>query len=168
MLGPVELPEDAELLEAVELVEAGEGDTIDGVVVLEDVVAVEGAVGDELVAAVGFGLSLGTPLANGLRAIRASSTLAGTVELSGVAVWRPTEVVVDAVDAAGGTGTVGAPPADALLSSSIGTAMRPTTSSATTIQSLRSIRSLRSELILDLRSSCSSCSSEPTAGRSMR
>ena len=78
VLGPVELPEDAELLEAVELVEAGEGDTIDGVVVLEDVVAVEGAVGDELVAAVGFGLSLGTPLANGLRAIRASSTLAGT------------------------------------------------------------------------------------------
>src|ERR1700729_2934505 len=107
-LDPVELPEDTGVLGDGELVEAGAGDTIAGAAGGEDVVAV---VDDELVAVDGLELSLGTPLANGLRAIRARRTLAGTVVVSGVADLPPAEVVVDALEAAGGTGTGGAPPA---------------------------------------------------------
>jgi hypothetical protein len=168
VLDPVDASVEDELV--VEAGVLGAGDTIEGVVaVVAAVLALDAELDDEALAGLaGFVLSFGTPLANGLRAIRARRTFAGTVELSGTVVLSPADVEVEAVDAAGGTGTVGAPPAGVLLSSSTGTAMSPTTSRATTIQSLRSTRSLRSELILDLRSSCRSRSSAPTTDREMR
>src|SRR6185437_1687700 len=104
----------------------------------EVVVVVDEPADEELDELAGLVLSFGTPLAKGLRAIRASKTLAGTFELSGVADWPSPDVVVEPADAAGGTGTVAAPPAGAVLSSNTGTAATPTISSATTIQSLRS------------------------------
>jgi hypothetical protein len=109
---------------------------------------------DELVLA-GFELSCGTPAAKGLRAIRASSTLAGTSLgcLAGVVdVWLVV-AAVEVVAAAGGAGRTGALVAEALLSRNTGTAITATTSAATTIHSLRSSRSRRSELILGLRRS---------------
>lgn len=133
---------------------AGEGVTIDGVVEVVDVVVagedvLELADAAGLVEA-GLDLSFGTPLANGSRAILASTTLTGSVEavVVVVVVW------VLAGVAAGGAGTVGVVLADAPLSRNTGTATMATSSAATAIHSLRSTRSRRSELILILRSSC--------------
>jgi hypothetical protein len=171
LLDPVEPVDD--VLEDEEPVPAGEGDTIEtGVVELADdgavdvdaeAVLLEDVDDDPLddVAAVGFELSLGTPLANGSRAIRASTTLAGSLDGAGVVdVWLVVVAVAD-----GGAGGSVVPPAGALLSSSIGTAAMPTTSSATTIHSLRSIRSRRSELIPGLRSRCRTWSCRRVADR---
>jgi hypothetical protein len=97
----------------------------------------------------GLELNLGTPLANGSRAIRARTTFTGSADEGVVAVvWAPVAV------AGGGTGTVGVALADARLSRNTGAATTATTKTATTIHSLRSTRSRRSELILVLRSSC--------------
>lgn len=129
----------------------GEGETIDGVVVLEDVVVVvpDEPADDALAEGAGLLLSFGTPLAKGSRAIRASTTLAGSVDdvVDVVDVSAPAAVAV----AAGGAGTVGVALADACLSKKTGTAATATTRIATTIQSLRSTRSRRSELIPVLR-----------------
>jgi len=104
----------------------------------------------------GVELSFGTSAANGLRAILASSTLAGALDGRWVVeVWLVVdvglEVVVEAVFAAGGAGSGGALVADALLSRSTGTATTAAISAATRIHSLRSSRSRRSELIPGLR-----------------
>lgn len=128
---------------------AGDGDTIDaGAVVLDEDEAVDdedvlaSADDDGRVDEVGLELSLCTPLANGSRAIRASSTLTGTLAgACAVVVW------LDAGLAAGGAGGNAVPPAVDPLRSSTGTATRATTRSATTGQSLRSRRSRRSALI---------------------
>jgi hypothetical protein len=68
----------------VELPPAGVGDTMATVEVGDEVVAVvelvEDDVLDEDVEGDGVELSFGTPLANGLRAIRANTTLAGSFE----------------------------------------------------------------------------------------
>lgn len=149
---PVDPAED--VLEDGDPPAAGEGVTIDGVVAVVDVVEVGE---DELELAdvadfedEGLELSFGTPLANGSRAILASTTLTGSVEavVSVDVVWALAGV------AAGGAGTVGVVLADAPLSRNTGTAATATSSAATTIHSLRSTRSRRSELILVLRSSC--------------
>jgi hypothetical protein len=149
---PVEPVDDAREGEEAEM--AGEGDTIEtGAVELDDADAVVLVADDdplEDVAGAGLGLSLCTPLANGLRAMRASTTFTGSAE-GVVAV-----VVACAVGAvaAGGAGTVGVVLADAPFSRNTGAPTRATTRIATTIHSLRSTRSRRSELILVLRSSC--------------
>lgn len=172
LLDPVEPVDD--VLEDEEPVLAGAGDTIEtGAVELEDDAVVdvdpEAAVlleddDDEPLddaAGAGFELSLGTPLANGSRAIRASTTLAGSFDGAGVVdVWLGMVAVAD-----GGAGGNVVPPAGVLLSSSIGTAAMASTSRATTIQSLRSIRSRRSELIPGLRSRCRTCSCRRVADR---
>jgi hypothetical protein len=136
---------------------AGAGDTIETVEepddaalpVDEEVEAPEEA----LVAAVvepGLALSFGTLAANGSRAIRARTTFAGALDGGLVVdVWLVVALVT--VSAAGGAGKVGAPPADALLSRSTGTAITAASRTATMIQSLRSSKSRRSELITGLR-----------------
>ena len=140
---------------------AGEGDTIEtGAVELDDdgvvdvdadaVVLVEEDEPLEDVADAGLELSFGTPLANGSRAMRASTTFTGSAE----AVVAVVVVCVLIAVAAGGAGTVGVVLADAPLSRNTGAPTTATTRIATTIQSLRSTRSRRSELILVLRSSC--------------
>jgi hypothetical protein len=155
---PVEAGDDA--LEDDEPVVAGEGDTIEtGAVELDDgvvdvdadaVVLVEDDDPLEDLADAGLELSFATPLANGLRAMRASATFTGSAEavVALVVVCAPIAV------AAGGAGTVGVVLADAPLSRNTGAPTTATTRIATTIQSLRSTRSRRSELILVLRSSC--------------
>ena len=112
-----------------------------GVVVLEDAAEVDD------VDAAGLTVSLGSPLANGLRGMLAMSALTDTV-------FGACTVGSDVVKlSAGGAGAaVAVPVAGALLSSSSGMAMRATSSNATTTHSLRSIRSRRSELIISLRS----------------
>jgi hypothetical protein len=146
---PVELP--------VAVPVAGVGDTIetveepdDGVLPVDEDDEVPE---DEPVAGAvepGLALSFGTLAANGSRAIRARSTLAGALDGDLVVdVWL--EVALVTVSAAGGAGRVGAPPADALLSRSTGTATTAASSTATMIQSLRSSRSRRSERITGLR-----------------
>jgi hypothetical protein len=169
---PVEPVED--VLEDDEPLMAGDGDTIDtGAVELDDDEVVDpdeevlAAVDDDDpaddVAEAGLVLSLGTPLANGLRAMRASTTLAGSLERAGVVdVWLA--VVV----AAGGAGGNVLPPAGAPLSSSTGTATRAATRSATSGQSLRSSRSRRSALIPGLPWRCSTCSRRAPTRRWMR
>jgi hypothetical protein len=154
---PPEEPEDEGVLAT------GVGETIDGVdepaddgvVVLVAVVAVEED-GEELLGLedAGLELSFGTPLANGSRAIRASTTLTGSAEAV-VAVAVVAVVVVRALVAvtAAGAGTVGVVLAAAPLSRNAGTAAIATTRIATTIHSLRSTRSLRRAFILVLRSS---------------
>jgi hypothetical protein len=151
-------PAALEAVEDGEVVVAGEGDTIetgsvepaeDGVVVVDDVVEVVGAalvdeLGDE-----GLDFSFGTPLAKGSRAMRASTTLTGSVSEEGVV-----DVSLEVAVAAGGAGTVAVVSAEAPLSRNTGTATTATTRVATTIHSLRSTRSRRSELILVLRSWC--------------
>ena len=145
-------PDTVELPVALPVV--GAGDTIE--TVLEPDVAlpvdaeVEAPEDAPVAAAVepGFVLSFGTLAANGSRAIRASTTLDGASDGCVVVdVW----LVVAAGAAAGGPGSVVAPPADALLSRSTGTATTAASSTATMIQSLRSSRSRRSELITGLR-----------------
>jgi hypothetical protein len=140
-----------------EPLEAGVGDTIATVEVGEGAVAVvdvgvdcededpDDAEDDGLEA------NFGTALANGLRAMRASSTLGDSFFL--VSTFCVVDVCAPAGEADGGAGTVGVELADALLSRNTGTAATATTSSATIIHSLRSTRSRRSELILVLRSS---------------
>ena len=88
----MDLVDDVKLLEEPELVAIGVGETIDGgevepdddgVVVLVAVVAVEEEDEDEELldfVDAGLELSFGTPLANGSRAIRASTTLTGSAE----------------------------------------------------------------------------------------
>ncbi|MGZ4170410.1 MAG: hypothetical protein ACXVRN_03505 [Solirubrobacteraceae bacterium] len=134
----------------------GAGDTIATVEVAldEDGVALDALVVDDVDDEpddddAGLELSFGTALANGLRAMRASTILAGSLESTFFVV----EACVPAGVAAGGAGTVGVVLADALLSRKTGTAATATRRSATTIHSLRSTRSRRSELILVLRSS---------------
>jgi hypothetical protein len=150
----------------VELPPEGAGETIDTGEEAEEPLVVEEEVEELLddvllLADAGLELSFGTPLANGSRAIRASTTFAGSLDGAGVVeVW----LLVVAV-AEGGAGGSAVPPADALLSSSVGTAAIPTTSSATTIHSLRSIRSRRSELIPGLRWRCRKRSSPRVADR---
>lgn len=150
------LPEPVEPVEEVldddELVVAGEGDTIeagvveldeDGVVEADDDVPapVADAPADDVDEA-GPELSLDTPLANGSRAMRASTTFTGSLEGA-----RVVDVWLEVVLAAGGAGGSVVPPAGAPLSSSTGTATRARIRSATTGQSLRSSRSRRSALI---------------------
>jgi hypothetical protein len=143
-----------------EPVEAGVGDTIATVEVGDDVVAVVEVVEDadedededpDDEGAAGLDASFGTALANGLRAMRASSTLGDSFFL--VSTFCVVDVCAPAGEADGGAGTVGVELADALLSRNTGTATTATTSSATIIHSLRSTRSRRSELIPVLRSS---------------
>ncbi len=156
-----ELAEPADVLEDDEPVAAGDGETMDtGAVELDDGVVVDPA--EDALAAVddddaaddlfeaGLGLSFATPLANGSRAIRASTTLTG----SGVGVVAVVVVAAFVGVAAGGAGTVGVVLAVAPLSRNTGTAATATTRIATTIHSLRSTRSRRSELIPFLRWSC--------------
>lgn len=92
----VDVVDEVELLEEPEVVAIGVGETIDGVevapdddgvVVLAAVVAVEED-DEELLEVVGAGLELSfaTPLANGSRAIRASTTLTGSAEAAVAAV----------------------------------------------------------------------------------
>jgi hypothetical protein len=139
----------------------GDGNTIDtGAVELDDDDVVDPAAGDfaavddgdpaDGLAEAGLELSLGTPLANGLRAIRASTTLTGSAGgvVALVFVWALVAV------AAGGAGTVGVVLAEAPFSRNTGTATTATTRIATTVHSLRSTRSRRSELIFTLRWSC--------------
>ena len=153
---------------------AGDGDTIDtGVLELDDEAVADpdeealDALDDDDAAddfaGAGFELSLWTPLAKGLRAMRARTTLTGTLDgACVVAVW------VEVVAAAGGAGGNGVPSADAPLSSSTGTASRARTRTATTGQSLRSSRSRRSELIPVLPWWCRTCPWWPPTDRSMR
>jgi hypothetical protein len=160
----VELPEPVEpaddALEVEEPVLAGEGDTIEaGAVELDDdgvadaVALVEDD--DPLggVADAGLGLSFDTPLANGLRAMRASTTFTGSAD----GVVAPVVVCAVVAVAAGGAATVGVVLAEAPWSRNTGAPTRATTRIATTIHSLRSTRSRRSELILVLRSSRRPC-----------
>jgi hypothetical protein len=139
-----------------EPLEAGAGETIATVdVELDDDPdedGVEAAVvdaGEDAVLDAGLELSLGTPLANGLRAILASTTLTGSADAVVLVVVVCALVVV----ADGGAGTVGVVSAEPPLSRNAGMAATATTRIATTIHSLRSTRSRRSELILVLRSS---------------
>jgi hypothetical protein len=146
-----------ELLEDEPLV-AGAGETIATVDVEPDdepdgddvAAAVVDVDEDAVLADAGLELSLGTALANGSRAILASTTLTG----SGDAVVLVVVVCALVAVAAGGAGTVGVVLAEARLSRNTGTATTATTRIATTIHSLRSTRSRRSELILVLRSWC--------------
>jgi hypothetical protein len=141
----------AAVVEAVELAVAGDGETMEGLVVVAEAVVVglaDEAVGDDgRVWAAGCELSLGTAPAKGLRAMRARTTFAGSFDgvvcVDAVVVWLG--------DVGGGAGGVVAPPADAPLSRSSGTATTHAMSSATTIQSLPSSRSRRSALIPGLR-----------------
>jgi hypothetical protein len=140
---------------------AGEGDTIetgsvepedDGVVVEDDVVElVDAELLDELdeLDDEGLDFSFGTALAKGSRAMRASTTLTGSLSEDGVV-----DVALEVAVAEGGAGTVAVVSAEAPLSRKTGTARTATTRPATIIHSLRSTRSRRSELILILRSSC--------------
>jgi hypothetical protein len=155
-LDPVEGLVDVDPLEDVVPLEDGAGDTIatvevDGDDVVAVVEVVEVVEDDDGVAGAGLVFSFGTALANGLRAMRASTTLGDSFLVSTFSV---VDVCAPAGAAEGGAGTVGAVFADALLSRNTGTATTATTSSATTIHSLRSTRSRRSELILVLRCSC--------------
>jgi hypothetical protein len=145
--------EDVEPPEDVEPLDDGAGDTIATVEVDgDDVVAVvEDVEDDDGVVDAGLVFSFGTALANGLRAMRASTTLGDSFLVSTFSV---VDVCAPAGAAEGGAGTVGVVFADALLSRNTGTATTATTSSATTIHSLRSTRSRRSELILVLRWLC--------------
>lgn len=105
-LEPVEVVEAAD----EEVVVAGDGDTIetgsveledDGVVVEDDVVdVVDAELLDEL-ADEGLDLSFGTPLAKGSRAMRASTTLTGSLSEDGVV-----DVALEVAVATGGAGTV--------------------------------------------------------------
>jgi hypothetical protein len=138
---------------ADEALEAGAGETIDtGVVELEGDEVVDAGVDasaageDDDLAEAGLELSLGTPLANGSRAMRASTTLTG----SSAGAWVVVVVWLDVAPAAGGAGGSAVPPADPPLSRRTGMATRATIRSATTGQSLRSTRSRRSALILVL------------------
>jgi hypothetical protein len=156
---PVEPVDDAP--EDDESVVAGDGDTIetgaveldgDGVVEVDadPVVLLEDDDPLEDAADAGLEVSFGTPVANGLRAMRASTTFTGSAE----AVVALVVVCAVVAVAAGGAGTVGVVLADAPLSRNTGAPTRATTRMATTIHNLRSTRSRRSELILVLRSSC--------------
>jgi hypothetical protein len=158
---PPELEDEAPALElgvepTVALPVAGVGETIAMVLEPDVLLPVDEDVEEALADfELGLELSCDTLAANGLRAMRASSTLVGASDGFAVVEVRPVvEVVeVDALLAAGGAGSTGALVADALLSSSTGTATTAAISAATTIHSLRSSRSRRSELIPGLRRS---------------
>jgi hypothetical protein len=133
---------------AAGVVAVGEGDTIAaGVVVLDEDVAVvdeDGAAAPGVWAA-GLGVSLGIPLANGLRGTLATRTLIGTV----AAV--PPDGTAGTVTCV--TGGVGIPfAAGALFNMNSGMATTAASSSATTGHSLCSSRSRRSERMVSLRS----------------
>ncbi len=175
--GVVEVPDGVDVPEALEdeeLAVVGDGETIDGVKLdAAELAALEAAAAgldvdadedEPLDGGAGLVLSLGTPPANGSRAIRASTTLAGSVEgACVVVVWLAVVAV-----AAGGAGGSDVPLAGVPLSSSTGMATTPTRSAATSIQSLRSSRSRRSALISVLRSWSWPQSRQPAADRSRR
>jgi hypothetical protein len=106
---PVDGLEDVDPLGAVEPFEAGAGDTmatveVDGGDVVADVDVVEDDEPDDEDEDAGVELSLGTALANGLRAMRASSTLGDSFFF--VSTFSVVAVSAPAGAADGGAGTV--------------------------------------------------------------